>query len=60
MKYTTLVLMTFGLLNIVACDTQQTAQQHKIESRTMIIGGVPAHDKDYKVDKLENTQEKQK
>ncbi|MDY6456575.1 NF038215 family lipoprotein [Acinetobacter faecalis] len=60
MKYTTLVLMTFGLLNIVACDTQQTAQQHKTESRTMFIGGVPAHDKDYKVDKLENTQEKQK
>mgnify|MGYP003483377374 FL=1 len=56
MKYTTLVLMTFGLLNIVACDTQQTTQQHKTESRTMIIGGVPAHDKDYKVDKSENTQ----
>lgn len=49
MKYTTLVLTLLGLLNLVACDTRTSVEQRPMEARTMIIGGVPAHDQDYKL-----------
>lgn len=60
MKYTTLVLTWFALLSLTACDTQTSGQQQQIEARTMIIGGVPAHDKDYKLSPSTTLNEKLK
>lgn len=36
---------------IVGCDVVEQASEPQFESRTMIIGGVPVHDKDYKLSK---------
>ena len=57
MKYTTLVLTLFGLLNLVGCDTQTSVEQRPMEARTMIIGGVPAHDQDYRPPRSVNLKE---
>ncbi|WP_171334204.1 NF038215 family lipoprotein [Acinetobacter sp. CFCC 10889] len=48
-KISTIFSLLFTVI-IVGCSTQESttskAQQH---SRTMIIGGVPVHDKDYRL-----------
>ncbi|WP_163121016.1 NF038215 family lipoprotein [Acinetobacter portensis] len=60
MKNTALVLIIFGSFSLVACDTQTATEQLQLEARTMIIGGVPVHDKDYKIDETLNNQIQQK
>lgn len=34
-------------LSLFGCDSIQQTDDRNIEARTMIIGGVPVHDKDY-------------
>lgn len=48
MKNMPLIFGMFLSLNLLGCDTQVTSNTAKAEPRTMIIGGVPAHDKDFK------------
>lgn len=60
MKNTALVLIIFGSFSLVACDTQTATEQLQLEARTMIIGGVPVHDKDYKIDETLNNRIQQK
>ncbi|WP_174493149.1 NF038215 family lipoprotein [Acinetobacter sp. Marseille-Q1623] len=47
------ISITFSLLFtfiLVSCSAQEsTAQKMQEQSRTMIIGGVPVHDKDYRL-----------
>lgn len=43
------ILFKFLALFIVACDVLKPESGVLLESRTMIIGGVPVHDKDYKL-----------
>lgn len=42
----TMLLCSVG---IVGCDTTDELHRPKTEQRTMIIGGVPANDLDYKI-----------
>lgn len=35
-------------LILMGCDAIQSSNESQREARTMIIGGVPVHDKDYK------------
>ncbi|NNG99888.1 NF038215 family lipoprotein [Acinetobacter sp. ANC 5414] len=51
------------LLLLTACDAKDDYNKPKTEVRTMIIGGVPVHDSDYRLSQLsasENTQRLQK
>lgn len=34
-------------MSFVGCDTAESLNKPKAEPRTMIIGGVPVHDRDY-------------
>lgn len=35
-------------MSLMACDTAEGLNKPKAETRTMIIGGVPVHEQDYK------------
>lgn len=49
-KYAYRLCLVFGVsLLIMGCDTAETLNQPRAETRTMIIGGMPVHDHDYKV-----------
>ena len=50
MRSMALLIMSLSLTGLAACDT--TDQTNK--PRTMIIGGVPVHDHDYKLPKPSN------
>ena len=41
------ILFLMLSLSLFGCDAMQQADDRNIEARTMIIGGVPVHDKDY-------------
>lgn len=43
------ILFLMLSLSLFGCDAMQQADDRNIEARTMIIGGVPVHDKDYKL-----------
>ena len=47
MKMLSIILVTFFTLSLLACDAQDNVNRPKTEMRTMIIGGMPVHDKDY-------------
>lgn len=42
-----LLLVLSSLLS--GCDSMQQTEDSHMEARTMIIGGVPVHEKDYKL-----------
>lgn len=42
--------LTLGMSNLLmGCDTSESLDQSRVKTRTMIIGGMPVHDHDYKV-----------
>ena len=43
------ILFLMLSLSLFGCDAMQQADDRNIKARTMIIGGVPVHDKDYKL-----------
>lgn len=42
-----LVIMVMG--GLTACDSTESLNKPRTEIRTMIIGGVPVHDRDYQL-----------
>jgi hypothetical protein len=58
MKMLSITLTACLSLFLVACDAKDNVNRPKTETRTMIIGGVPAYDKDYQTvdaQKIEST-----
>ena len=49
MKKLSVGLSVCLLLLLTACDAKDDYNKPKTEVRTMIIGGVPVHDRDYKL-----------
>lgn len=43
------LILTFSVLLLTACDAKDNIHQPKTQSRSMIIGGMPVHDQDYKL-----------
>ena len=43
------ILFLMLSLSLFGCDAMQQADDRNIEARMMIIGGVPVHEKDYKL-----------
>lgn len=41
------ILLPLLSISLLGCDVMPSTQDQQLESRTMIIGGVPVHDKDY-------------
>jgi hypothetical protein len=51
MKILSVAIMTCLLLGMAGCDAKDDLNKPRTEVRTMIIGGVPAHDQDYRIPK---------
>lgn len=44
------IIMSLSLVPFIqACDIKDPTNKPKTEARTMIIGGVPVHDRDFKI-----------
>lgn len=54
-KYLILLMVMMSMLILSACDTQE----HLNKPRTMIIGGVPVYDHDYKLPQATSATTKQ-
>lgn len=54
------MLMIVFIVGLTACDSTENFNEPRKETRTMIIGGVPAHDRDYQIDDNANILVKQK
>lgn len=46
------------LLLLTACDAKDDYNKPKTEVRTMIIGGIPVHDSDYRLSQLNSRETK--
>lgn len=53
MKILSAAIMACLLLSVAGCDAKEDLNKPKTEVRTMIIGGMPASDQDYKMPKDE-------
>jgi outer membrane murein-binding lipoprotein Lpp len=51
MKILSAAIMACLLLSVAGCDAKEDLNKPKTEVRTMIIGGMPASDQDYKMPK---------
>ena len=51
MKMLSAAITACLLLSLAGCDAKDDLNKPKAEVRTMIIGGVPAHDQDYRIPK---------
>ncbi|KGT48273.1 NF038215 family lipoprotein [Acinetobacter sp. HR7] len=49
MKKLSYLLLIIFLSSLAACDNDQINRPKTAEARTMIIGGVPVHDRDYRL-----------
>lgn len=49
MKTLSTLVLVLLLTQLTACDAKKELNQPRTEARTMIIGGVPVHDRDYKL-----------
>lgn len=46
----TVIVITMCMLPLIqACDVKDPTNKPKTQVRTMIIGGMPAHDRDFKI-----------
>lgn len=52
MKKLSIVLSICLLALVTACDAKNDYNKPKTEVRTMIIGGMPIHDQDYRLSQL--------
>lgn len=52
MKKLSMGLSVYLLLLLTACDAKDDYNKPKTEVRTMIIGGMPVHDSDYRLSQL--------
>lgn len=43
------ILMLMFVVCLTGCDAKDSLNKPKTEQRTMIIGGMPVHDHDYKL-----------
>lgn len=43
------ILMLMFVVFIAGCDAKDSLNKPKTEARTMIIGGMPVHDHDYRL-----------
>lgn len=49
MKKLSCLMFVILVGSLLACDAKKDLNQPETEARTMIIGGVPVHDRDYKL-----------
>lgn len=49
MKRLSTLVLALGITQLGACDVKRELNQPKTQTRTMIIGGVPVHERDYKL-----------
>lgn len=49
MNIRSLILIFIVPLLLTACDSKDTVNQPKTQTRSMIIGGMPVNDHDYKI-----------
>lgn len=49
MKTLSTLVLVLLLTQLTACDAKKDLNQPRTEARTMIIGGVPVYDRDYKL-----------
>lgn len=51
-KFSTVILVGI-VMNLTACESKEDLSKPQIEARTMIIGGVPVNERDYRSPKDE-------
>lgn len=51
MKILSAAIMACMLLSVAGCDAKEDLNKPRTEVRTMIIGGMPVHDQDYRIPK---------